>query len=87
MMQSRSALWHTFVAKGTKIDQLIRDCTFNFLFLFFFFFRALELEANNDIKNKSGNAASIPVNTVAGSFDCNSVRFSPEKRAISHDLS
>lgn len=58
-----------------------------FSFSFLFFFRALELEANNDIKNKSGNAASIPVNTVAGSFDCNSVRFSPEKRAISHDLS
>lgn len=58
--------------------------------IFFFLFFS---EANNDIKkqetlkNKSGNAAGIPVNTVAGSFDCNSVRFSPEKRAISHDLS
>lgn len=24
-------------AKETRIDQLIRDCTFNFLFFFFFF--------------------------------------------------
>lgn len=76
-----------FRRQGNEDRSADRDCMFNFLFLFFFFFRALELEANNDIKNKSGNAASIPVNTVAGSFDCNSVRFSPEKRAISHDLS
>lgn len=83
-MQSRSALWHTFVAKETKIDPRLHV---QFSFSFFF------SEANNDtkkqetLKNKSGNAAGIPVNTVAGSFDCNSVRFSPEKRAISHDLS
>lgn len=35
-------------AKETRIDQLIRDCTFNFLFSFFF----LAHQANNDIRNE-----------------------------------